>query len=336
MKQTYEKIILAAPKMLFLDITSECQCRCWYCYNNAGELTGCELTHNKIEKIICDFAELGGEEVRFTGGEPTLHPNLPRFIELAARLGLRIILVSNGMANDDILEYLCRSPVSAFYLSLQGDEKTHDGMRGAGSFAWCTRTAKMLINAGKKVRLSMVFHNENYECVDFVAGFAANIGASVSFNPLRPVGRATAGKMLTATEHRALVKNILRQRDKYPNIRIDTPWDFLLAPQTHNKNANEQKRIGCGNTGLNITSAGKCFTCGQLSQYPGFCVGNIRNESIKTIWRRAQKKCPLAMATPEKCLGCEYLHDSPCFGGCAVTALIVKGSMQATDPYCFV
>ncbi|MEV6024097.1 radical SAM protein [Streptomyces sp. NPDC052036] len=36
------------------------------------------------------------EEVHFTGGEPTLHPNLPHLIAIARRLGLTVGLTSNG------------------------------------------------------------------------------------------------------------------------------------------------------------------------------------------------------------------------------------------------
>ncbi|GGY27471.1 hypothetical protein GCM10010384_38220 [Streptomyces djakartensis] len=35
-------------------------------------------------------------EVHFTGGEPTLHPDLPGLITIARRLGLTVGLTSNG------------------------------------------------------------------------------------------------------------------------------------------------------------------------------------------------------------------------------------------------
>jgi len=323
--------------MLFLDITSRCPCRCWHCYNNSGEAGPNELTTEEIVGILKEFAESGGAEVRLAGGEPTQHPDLRRFVDLADELSLRAILVSNGMIDDATLGSLCGSYLSAFYLSLQGNEGIHDAIRGAGSYAWCLRTAKRLVEAGKRVRLSMVFHQQNYHCVRHIVEEAAKIGADAAFNPLRPFGKASADMMIGAYEHLAMVREIIRLRETHPQLRIDTPWDFLLNAPTSEYNPSEYKRIGCGNSGLSVTSNGGCYTCGQLSKIPEFCVGNIRHEDMKTIWARAQRSCPLATAAvAEKCRTCAYLYGSPCFGGCAATAWAVRGSLEAVDPYCFV
>ena len=328
-----------APTTLFLDITSKCQCRCRHCYNNSGEAACDELSTQEIDGILNDFAQIGGLELRLSGGEPTLHPDFQHFVEVADRLSLRTILVSNGMIDDPLLDYLCNSAISAFYLSLQGDENIHDSIRGDGSYALCTRTAKKLADAGKRVRLSMVFHRENYRFVNHVVEEAAKIGADAAFNPLRPFGNASAEMMLTAQEHFEMVREIVQLRNTYPGMRINTPWDFLLFPPSpiSEQTPAEFKRIGCGNIGIAITSTGDCFTCGQLSKMPEFCTGNVRKEDIKTIWSRAQQSCPLATAAiADKCNACGYLYGSPCFGGCAATAYKVSGSMQAVDPYCFV
>ncbi len=325
-----------APLSLFLDVTAECQCACWYCYNRSGPRRDQELTCAEIETLIRAHAAYGGVEVRLSGGEPTLHPDLLRFITLSAGFGLTTVLVSNGMIAAALLEELTRAPVTAFYLSLQGDRETHDAIRGAGSYDQCVHSARTLVAAGQRVRLSMTFHRHNQHGVDHVAALAAQIGAAAAFNPLRPVAGASPEDMLDAHEHRALVERVVALRRTYPHTRLDTPWAYLAEPPQAPETS-AYKRLGCGDGGLSVTATGDCFTCGQLAARPEFCVGNVRQDEMLTIWRRSRDTCPLVNAKlADRCRRCAYLTGSPCFGGCAVSALVVNGAMDAGDPYCYV
>lgn len=222
--------VLGAPNSLFLDITSLCQCRCWYCYNHGGEpvrpeRAGAELTDSEITRLVRRFASLGGMELRLAGGEPTLHPSLTKFLEVADSLALYTILVTNGIIAEPLLTRLARTPVSAFYISIQGDEQTNDAIRGAGAYARCVRSAAFVAGQGAKVRLSMTFHKQNQHCIEHLVELGAGIGANVAFNPLRPLGRATPALMLDPEEHRRLVEKVVHLRTRYPAIRIATPWD---------------------------------------------------------------------------------------------------------------
>ena len=325
-----------APLSLFLDLTAACQCSCWYCYNRSGQALQDELTTVEIEGLIRTHAEHGGVEVRLSGGEPTLHQDLSRFIATSAGLGMNTILVSNGMIAGALLGELAHASVSAFYLSLQGDRETHDAIRGAGSYDQCVHSARTLCATGQRVRLSMTFHRRNQHCVDHVAALAAEIGAAAAFNPVRPVGGAAPDDMLDMREHRALVERVVDLRRQYPQTRLDTPWAYLAAPPAL-PGQSVHKRLGCGDGGISVTAGGDCFACGQLSGRPEFRVGSVREDELLTIWRRSRDACPLVNARlADKCRRCAYLYGSPCFGGCAVSALVVNGAMDAGDPYCFV
>ncbi|MBU0608110.1 MAG: radical SAM protein [Armatimonadetes bacterium] len=327
---------VAAPLSLFLDLTAACQCACWYCYNRSGRKLDDELTSAEIEALIRAHAAYGGVEVRLSGGEPTLHPDLLRFIELSAGFGLTTVLVSNGMIEPPLLAQLAHAPVSAFYLSLQGDRATHDAIRGAGSYDACVRSARTLAAASQRVRLSMTFHQRNQHCVDHVAAVAADIGAAAAFNPLRPVAGVSPDEMLDPQEHRALVERVVTLRAEHPQTRLDTPWAYLTAPPGP-PDTSPYKRLGCGDGGLSVTAVGDCFTCGQLAADPAYCIGNVREDDMVTIWRRSRGVCPVVNAKLSgKCRQCAYLYGSPCFGGCVVSALAVNGAMDAGDPYCFV
>ena len=210
-----------APVLLFLDITARCQCRCWFCYNRSGEPHSADMPSEEVHSLIRRFAELGGMELRFSGGEPTLHPGLPAFIDLAGQFALRTILVSNGMIEPAVLDYLTRSPLTACYLSLQGDRAAHDAVRGAGSYDKCRHSAATLIASGVRVRLSMTYHKRNQQFLEHIVDVADELGASVAFNPLRPFGRAELADMLDPDEHRRLVTKAVELQQRHPHMSIE-------------------------------------------------------------------------------------------------------------------
>jgi radical SAM protein with 4Fe4S-binding SPASM domain len=182
----------------------------------------------------------------------------------------------------------------------------------------------------------MVFHKQNHHCVSAVAELAAGIGAGVAFNPLRPLGRATPIMMLTPEEHQRLVTEVVGLRAKYPGMRIDTPWDYLAGPPGP-PICTPFKRLGCGQSSLSVTPEGQCYACGQLSTDPRLSVGNVRSSDLAEIWSRSRAACLMVNAAlPRECRACPYLDRSECFGGCAATALAVRGALDAGDPYCFV
>jgi MoaA/NifB/PqqE/SkfB family radical SAM enzyme len=79
-----------------LRVGTRCNLNCTYC------LLGHEDRYLRpVEEIAAELAlgrERGIEKVSFTGGEPTLHPELPRMVSLARRMGYRqVVLVTNGL-----------------------------------------------------------------------------------------------------------------------------------------------------------------------------------------------------------------------------------------------
>ena len=101
-------------KNLRVSITDRCNFRCTYCMPEEGldwlkreEI----LSYEEIERLVRLFVRLGIEEVRLTGGEPTVRSDLPVLIrQLAPIPGLKSLsLTTNGFR----LKELCGELVAA-------------------------------------------------------------------------------------------------------------------------------------------------------------------------------------------------------------------------------
>lgn len=81
---------------LWLEITGRCQLRCEHCYAESGpEGTHGTMTAEDWRRVLDEAAVLGVRDVQLIGGEPTLHPELPRLVRHALALGLGVEVYSN-------------------------------------------------------------------------------------------------------------------------------------------------------------------------------------------------------------------------------------------------
>ncbi|MBW2981897.1 radical SAM protein [Candidatus Woesearchaeota archaeon] len=121
----------------FLDYSS-CNARCNHC--NRGALNGLEdnISNEKVLENIEILKSRGIVKFNFSGGEPTLNPNLDKFIECASEENEKgnkrsVGISTNGSWGDKAEEVLARYHkigVSRVGLSIDGTEKTHDSIRG--------------------------------------------------------------------------------------------------------------------------------------------------------------------------------------------------------------
>ncbi|HEY1351296.1 MAG TPA: radical SAM protein [Ktedonobacteraceae bacterium] len=87
-----------------IEVNSACNMQCPLCFANAG--TGFNLTLEEVEGILDHLVETEGnpEVVQFSGGEPSLHPQIIEMMRAAKRRNIRhVMLNTNGkrIADDD-------------------------------------------------------------------------------------------------------------------------------------------------------------------------------------------------------------------------------------------
>jgi cyclic pyranopterin phosphate synthase len=113
---------------LRISVTDRCNFRCVYCMPEEGMQwlkRETILTFDEIERLARICISLGIEEVRLTGGEPTLRPDLPDLVARLSRLPLRSLsLTTNGFLLRSLAGPLADAGLKRINVSL--DTLQHD------------------------------------------------------------------------------------------------------------------------------------------------------------------------------------------------------------------
>lgn len=161
-------------------ITDRCNFKCPYCRGVAPSIRG-ELPTDEVLSILSLFAQHGLQNVRFTGGEPTLHPGIHEIVNYSRRLGIKRIAIStNGSMPLDVYKTLIDNGVNDLSISLDGSCcSVGEIMSGGVTGAWDKVVANISdLSKLTYVTVGMVFTEENVtDCVAAVK-FAASLGVS--------------------------------------------------------------------------------------------------------------------------------------------------------------
>lgn len=154
-------IIKGAQKTSLLDypgricttiFLSKCNFRCPYCYNPELVLDKSEKSDIKEDEII-EFLEQKKkwvESVCITGGEPTLHSGLKRFIKRIKEIGLLVKLDTNG-TNPEIVEELIKEGlVNYIAMDIKAGKENYEKVTKSNLFNKVQQTIKILKKYGSK------------------------------------------------------------------------------------------------------------------------------------------------------------------------------------------
>jgi len=84
------------PEGVTFELTYGCNLRCVHCYNPTHRALPHELTTSEIFSLLNQIADFGVLSVTFTGGEPSVRPDIGDILQYARRQGLMIHLMTNA------------------------------------------------------------------------------------------------------------------------------------------------------------------------------------------------------------------------------------------------
>lgn len=109
-----------------IEVNSNCNMDCPLCFANAG--AGFSLSLDEVEFILDRLVSSEGEPdvVQFSGGEPTIHPDIIPVIRAAKARGIPLVTINtNGkrIANDDAFRVQLAEVRPSIYFQFDGSEE---------------------------------------------------------------------------------------------------------------------------------------------------------------------------------------------------------------------
>jgi len=284
----------SAPDKIFLELTRACNLTCVHCFNNSGKPLPEQLTHGELTMVVEDLAQSGVQEVRFTGGEPTMHPHLIELITQASVLGMRVSIGTHaGLINPRRAKKLAGAGLDSAVVSLDGLEDDHDRIRGLGAFRATMDGLEALMDAGVRVRVNSVLMRSTLDSTVALTALLVSRDIHVMLRRYIPAGRATrtASEMLTAEEYGDL-KQRLNELFKERRYLVDGHY-LGTGREGGGKQATPRysppfsvKSCSAGHRGGVILPTGHVQTCGFLAPLGELSVGKVPQETFSEIWRR--------------------------------------------------
>lgn len=160
-----------------LHIWGYCNLRCLYCYGQFPDRPR-SLPLTAWQAILGQLAEHGVRRVTFSGGEPTLHPDLLAMLGCARVLGLQRSIITNGTFLTD--EMLAELDLVGITLDAPDDETLRAmgrGLSGGRSYAQHVRSlVTRARDMGVRVKLNTVVTamNVNVDLTDVLLEMRPN------------------------------------------------------------------------------------------------------------------------------------------------------------------
>ncbi len=329
-------------------ITDECDQRCKHCYIFAEGHPNLEtMSLEKMRLVVAkceEFCKKFGRLPYFyvTGGDPILHPDFWKLMELLKSKEIPFTLMGNPFhLSDEICAKLKSYGCDKYQMSIDGMEKTHDWFRKPGSFKSTLRKIKCLNKAGITsvimTTVSSLNIKEIPEVIDTVVKAGADVYAFARYVPTS--GEKSTG--IAPLEYKAFLAEIDAKYKKYESQgcrtyfnRKDHLWtlyqyeagDFKIPADA--KNGMIYGGCNCGNCHITILPNGDVLACRRVSTSK---VGNIFENEIADLWTgKVEEYRDFSKFT--KCSRCELL---PYCRGCPAVANGTSGTFYGTDPQCW-
>lgn len=305
----------SAPYRMDLALTYRCNNDCAHCYN-ARPRGYPELSTAEWKRILDRLWELSIPHVVFTGGEPTLRPDLPELIAHAEGNGQITGLNTNGrrLSDKSFLAELVDAGLDHVQITLEShDPAIHDHMvRLKGAWKQTVAGIRNALDTPLFVMTNTTMLRDNSPWMGDTLDFLAELGVpTVGLNALIYSGKgATVGTGLNENELAPLLE-LARQRTANHGQRLIwyTPTQYCHFDPMQL----ELGVKGCTAALYNmcIEPDGAVIPCQSYYQPLGY----LLQDSWDSIWNHdLSVSLRERRNLPPKCNGCALLSE--CGGGC--------------------
>ena len=339
---------LKPPKVLTLMITNGCNLKCRHCWpESLSHETVLPVPVESLKGLITGFGNLGVAEICLTGGEPLTHPDWREILRFACQQeGLkRVRLQTNGtLLTETDVKHLAEIHKKKLIvqMSLEGaTARTHDALRGKGSFELAFRGIRRLAAAGLGPQTVTAFTETRYNFEELPRLLKhlddLGVGRLVSGTLVQAgrVGRTQDLQLPTPDQYRALLS--LYHRDEAFRNRYHKMANIACLEWWFGKADSASETCKCFEMPY-VTAGGLLYPCIMLPA-DHLAVQNAHEEPFEAL---LEKAVPLWSGLPalnrrrsaelEPCKTCS--GKSHCAGGCMGRAHATTGDFMTVEDRC--
>lgn len=151
----------------YIQVVRHCNHFCGFCSNPTTPYTH---DFESMRVLVDDFVAREYFGVILTGGEPTLHPELPRIAEYAANQGLHVRIITNGhrLADPRFARDLASAGVSLAHVSIYSvRDDVETTLRGTeGTLPRALKALQSAHDAGLQLNINCVINRHNAAHLD--------------------------------------------------------------------------------------------------------------------------------------------------------------------------
>lgn len=228
-----------------IEITDDCNFKCPVCYADAG--IGPSKDFLSLESVLEKAAYVkhsGGKIVTLTGGEPTLHSDLPAMVKRISGMGLKVEIATNGLTIAEDFNYaimLKESGLQRAWLQLDTlDEDTHRKIRGNNFIGQKKKAARHIISSGVRLGIIVTVTSLNINDIDSILEYCLSLGPKLDFivfQTAAPAGRYQLSQD-TLVDREAVIQRLVKSKtladarssDYFWPIPPFRPWQLEVHP----------------------------------------------------------------------------------------------------------
>ncbi len=328
------------------EITLACDLACRHCGSRAGRERPDELTTPEALDLVDQMAALGVKETTLIGGEAYLRPDWLDLIRALTAHGIPVSITSGGRGfTPERIAAAKAAGLRGASISIDGDEATHDRLRAvAGSYRSAIAAMRGLKASGMYVACNTQINRLSAPFLESILETVASIGIrGWQIQLTVPMGRAADAPevLLQPYDLLALFPRLAALKKRcdelaivfWPgnNVGYFGPYESVLRGK-YVRTAGGS--CGAGRATLGIEANGAIKGCPSLptERWTG---GNIRDESLATIWERSEPLRYMRDRTVDDlwgyCRSCYYAEE--CMSGCTWTSFVTLGK-PGNNPFC--
>ncbi len=356
-----------APLQVVWNITRACNLKCVHCYENAGARDPDELTTQEAIRGIDILADAGVLILAFSGGEPTIRPDILQLIKHSSDRGMFTAVATNALlfAQRETVREFKKAGLQFAQISLDGYKpETHDSFRGMhGAFEKTVKGIKNCVAEDLFVEMATTATQHNIKEIPALIDFAAKLGVNwfMLYNFI-PTGRGLdiVDSDLTPDERENVLKlcwnrmksagvDVLSTAPQYARIaqEVETKPQglqndaYVVPTHFYNPKLSGQLRqladfiggCGAGRFYICLEPNGDIYPCVFFPHVEATKVGNLLKDDFERIWRHSKLFWDIRDKDKlkENCGSCQYRYTC---GGCRARAYSYFNDILAPDPGC--